>query len=116
MKSEKQKKFERFRQEIDGDSPRFLCGMLLESKEDLDDALREQIVKLGRSIKTKKSDKGRIRATCEATNCTWKLLVRKLDGNTDWQVKTLNSTRKCSRPFDPRLCSLNILLKVLGRF
>lgn len=103
--SNKKPAFERFISEIEGQNPKFNCGLIFSSKAILKDAVREHKVKYDKVIMVERSDRTRFVGEGHRKKCKWGFYAKRIYKSNDWQIITINDKHSCNRSFNPRLVS-----------
>ncbi|KAK1379778.1 hypothetical protein POM88_026522 [Heracleum sosnowskyi] len=96
-----------------GRTKKFTARKRIESKKELNDAVREVSIATGRPLRYSVDDKLRVQVMC-AQGCPFKMWVSFMEEFEGWQIKTVNDEHNCIYHFNNKLVTVKYLAEVYG--
>ncbi|KAL3513614.1 hypothetical protein ACH5RR_026331 [Cinchona calisaya] len=109
-------RFVLFRPETDMEDPNFYVGLQFTSKNEFKKAVQNHAVKWGKEFRWKKNDSIRMRAVCQANNCSWFVFASKMANSDIFVIKTMGPPHQCGRTFYHKRMTSTFLSKTYVEF
>ncbi|KAL3515876.1 hypothetical protein ACH5RR_022778 [Cinchona calisaya] len=109
-------RFVLFRPETDMNDPNLYVGLQFSSKNEFKEAVENHAVKWGKEFRWKKNDSIKMRAVCQANNCSWFVFVSKMADSDIFVIKTMGPPHQCGRNFYHKRVTSTLLSKTYVEF
>ncbi|KAL3529672.1 hypothetical protein ACH5RR_008994 [Cinchona calisaya] len=109
-------RFVLFRPETDMQDPNLYIGLQFSSKNEFKEAVENHAVKWGKEFRWKKNDSIRMRAVCQANNCSWFVFASKMADSDIFVIKTMGPPHQCGRTFYHKRVTSTFLSKTYVEF
>ncbi|KAL3503125.1 hypothetical protein ACH5RR_037574 [Cinchona calisaya] len=109
-------RFVLLRPQKDMEEPNLYVGLQFSSKNEFKEAVENFEVKWGKEFRWKKNDSLRMRAICQANNCSWFVLASKMADSDIFVIKTMGPPHQCGRTFYHKRVTSTFLSKTYVEF
>ncbi|KAL3520854.1 hypothetical protein ACH5RR_019003 [Cinchona calisaya] len=109
-------RFVLFRPETDMEDPNFYIGLQFSSKNEFKEVVENHVLKWGKEFRWKKNDNIRMRAVCQANNCSWFVFASKMADSDTFAIKTIGPPHQCGRTFYHKRVTSTFPSKTYAKF